>query len=100
MYMWEYVVAPDKLAEFERIYGPVGDWVRLLSKAPGYVRTELHRDRAEPHRFVTIDYWESEPAWTAFRTEFAASFEALDARCASLTTWEVELGRFDPVGHP
>jgi heme-degrading monooxygenase HmoA len=98
VYIWEYAVAPDSLAEFERVYGPTGEWARLFSKARGYVRTELHRDRVAPLRFVTIDYWESESAWEAFRAEFAASFDELDARCASLTTRETELGRFAPVG--
>jgi heme-degrading monooxygenase HmoA len=98
MYMWEYVVARDTLGEFERIYGPEGEWVRLFGRAAGYVRTELHRDRRAPCRFVTIDYWESESAWKAFRVQFAESFEDLDARCAALTTRETELGKFEPVG--
>lgn len=97
MYIWEYMVALDKVVEFERVYGPVGEWVRLFQRAAGYVRTELHRDRAEPCRFVTIDYWESESAWKAFRVQFAAVFEELDARCASLAVRETELGSFDPV---
>jgi len=97
MYMWEYMVAPDKLGEFERVYSPEGEWARLFSRAAGYIRTELHRDTTDPGRFVTIDYWESESAWNTFRAEFAASFEDLDRRCADLTTRETELGRFEPV---
>ena len=96
-YIWEYLVAPDKVDDFQRAYGPDGDWVRLFREAPGYLRTELHRDRSNPLRFVTVDYWESETAWKAFRTRFAEQFELLDARCASLTTLETEIGRFEPT---
>lgn len=97
-YIWEYLVAPSRVDDFQRAYGPEGDWVQLFTEAPGYLRTELHRDRANPWRFVTIDYWESEGAWKAFRIRFAERFEALDARCASLTTRETEIGRFEPAG--
>ena len=98
MYLWEYIVAPGKADDFQQVYGPEGEWVRLFAGAPGYVRTELHRDTAEPTRFVTIDYWESESAWKEFRTRFSAEFEALDARCAALTLHEAEIGQFEPVG--
>ena len=98
MYLWEYIVAPGKADDFKRAYGPDGEWVLLFTEAPGYVRTELHRDSAEPGRFVTIDYWESEAAWREFRTRFSVRFEALDARCAALTLRETEIGRFEPAG--
>lgn len=100
MYLWEYIVAPGKADDFQRAYGPEGEWVRLFAEAPGYVRTELHRDTVEPDRFVTIDYWESEAAWKEFRTRFSVQFEALDAQCAALTLREAEIGRFAPVGAP
>jgi quinol monooxygenase YgiN len=97
VYLWEYVVAADRLAEFERTYGPSGEWVRLFRGAAGYLRTELHRDRANAGRFVTVDYWESAAAWEAFRAERAREFEALDARCEALTESEREIGRFETV---
>lgn len=98
MYAWEYEVAPEHQAAFLEAYGPEGTWVQLFRGAPGYVRTELFRDRARANRFVTLDYWESESAWRAFRERFAAEFEALDARCARITQHEAELGRFESVG--
>ncbi len=96
-YIWEYEVPVEHGGAFERAYGPEGDWVRLFRGAPGYVRTELHRDRARPGRYVTIDWWESEADWRAFREGRAREFEQLDARCAALTTREAEIGRFDAV---
>jgi quinol monooxygenase YgiN len=97
VYLWEFQVAPDKVAAFEQAYGPSGDWVRLFRRAPGYARSELHRDLLNPQRFVSVDYWESRAAWEDFRSRFAAEFAALDARCEALTLRETELGRFEPV---
>jgi len=98
MYMWEFLVALGREEAFERAYGSDGEWVALFRRAPGYVRTELHRDQTNPRRYVTIDYWESREAWEAFRARFAHDFEAIDARCAGWTTAETEIGRFDPAG--
>ncbi len=96
-YLWEFVVAPECAAKFERAYGESGEWVRLFRRASGYVRSELHRDLTQPHRYVTVDYWESEEAWKNFRSRFAAEFDALDKRCAEWTVREAELGRFARV---
>lgn len=97
VYIWEFIVAAEHVGAFERAYGPSGDWVQLFRRGAGYLRTELHRDRAQPQRFVTIDYWESREAWEAFRTRFAEEFETLDAKCLTWTTREAEIGRFEPV---
>lgn len=97
MYAWEYRVAPDAIGPFLEAYGEAGAWVALFRGAPGYLRTELHRDRRDPGRFVTLDYWESETAWRHFREERAREFEALDARCERLTLEEREIGRFEPA---
>ena len=95
--MWEFIVSPEHTQAFERAYGPAGEWVQLFRRSPGYLRTELHRDRSQPQRFVTIDHWESKQAWEAFRARFGAEFESLDAKCEAWTTRETELGRFEPV---
>ena len=97
MYMWEFIVSPDHAGAFEQTYGPSGEWIHLFRRAPGYVRSELHRDRSQPRRFITIDYWESAEAWEAFRSRFGREFEALDRMCTGWTTSEAEIGRFEPV---
>lgn len=98
MYAWEYQVAEENVDDFLAAYGGQGAWVALLKGAPGYRRTELHRDRRDPSRFVTLDYWDSESAWRRFREEHSREFEELDARCERLTLAEREIGRFDPAG--
>ena len=100
MYAWEYEVHPERLSDFLAAYGPGGHWVKLFRGSSGYLRTELHRCRENPHRFVTLDYWESAEGWERFRRERAPEFEALDARCEDYTLSEREIGRFDvaPAG--
>lgn len=97
VYIWEYTVWPEHVADFEKAYGPHGAWVTLFKRARGYLQTELHRNRNMPNRYVTIDYWESLEAWYSFRTAFSAEFDAIDAQCEYFTREEREVGRFTPV---
>lgn len=97
VHIWEFVVAREHVRDFERAYGPDGEWVQLFRRAPGYVRTELLRDPVNPLRYVTIDAWDSKAAHDAFRSQFAKEFTALDAKCAAWTTSEKEIGRFIAV---
>ena len=97
-YVWEYLVRPECVGAFEEAYGPNGPWVDLFNRASGYVRTELHRDRRNPNRYVTIDYWDSDVAWEAFRTAMSLEFEAIDVRCQDFTVEEREIERLHPIG--
>lgn len=94
---WEYVVRPGCVEEFERIYGSDGEWARLFRRSAGYRCTELHRDRSQPQRFLTLDFWDSSEALDRFRRSHAHEYAALDARCEALTEREREVGRFEPV---
>ena len=93
-YIWEYTIDAGREAEFVAAYGADGEWVRLFRRYPGFLRTELLRDREEPSRFVTIDHWERREAWESFRAQAADEFEALDRRCESFTKSERQLGTF------
>lgn len=95
--LWEFEVAAEQAAEFERQYGPNGAWARLFRRATGYVETTLLRDEARPGRYVTIDWWESAEAYDRFRAVHAAAYEALDTACEALTIAERRLGRFASV---
>ena len=97
-YIWEYRVRADREPDFRREYGPDGAWVKLFRQAPGYVSTQLYRDRDDPLRFLTVDTWESEAAHQEFRRRFADAFATLDAACEALTLRETPLGHFDGIG--
>jgi hypothetical protein len=46
---------------------------------------------------VTVDRWESEAAFTEFRSAFAAEFDRLDRAGERLTLDERPLGEFGPT---
>jgi heme-degrading monooxygenase HmoA len=92
--LWEFVVDAGARAEFERHYGADGTWVRLFRRAPGFVETRLLIDRADPGRYVTVDRWQSEEAYRAFRDSHAAQYAELDAECGKLTRAETFLGAY------
>ena len=94
-YLWEFIVEPRHIDEFQQRYGPSGPWVALFGRAPGYLGTLLLRDRANPRRFITIDRWRSVESHREFRAAFALEYAELDARCAHLTAQETALGEFD-----
>ena len=84
VYTWEYFIKDHSQAEFERIYGPDGEWVQLFSKAEGYIKTELFHDLSKPLRYITIDYWKSEGSRNSFREQIDSEFKKLDKRCELL----------------
>ena len=93
--VWSFEVAPGGVAEFERAYGPDGDWARLFRRMPGYHGTELLRDVDTPGRYLTIDRWRSREDFWRFREAFRAEYVALDARCEAWTTRERLVGDFE-----
>jgi heme-degrading monooxygenase HmoA len=93
--VWEYEVRPEKIAAFEALYGPEGDWARLFSRADGYVETRLLRDTARPMLYLTIDRWLSRAAYEAFFSTAGPAYAALDRRGDALTVRERRLGAFD-----
>ena len=55
--------------EFERIYGPDGEWAAFFRQGRGFVGTELLRDVEAADRYLVIDRWESADAYNAFVAE-------------------------------
>ena len=92
--VWEFRVRAAAEAEFLEKYGPEGVWARLFRQSESYLRTELVRDVAVERRFLTLDYWQSEEAFKAFRNEHPADYERLDKEMESLTEQETRLGAF------
>ena len=96
--IWEFTVLPARQADFESQYGAGGRWEVLFRQAPGYLGTELLRDRMDPLRYLTIDRWENAEAYRDFRRRFAAEYERLDREFEGLTAREASLGEYAPAG--
>jgi len=97
-YVWSYVVRPESVPAFRIAYGPDGDWAEFFRRDPTYLRTDLLRDRNNPTRFMTLDFWSSREACVSFQERFAAEYGALDKSFEHLTIEEVHLGDFDLLG--
>ena len=96
--VWEFWVRAGEEARFEEIYGSQGAWARLFVADPEYAGTRLVRDVREPLRYLTLDFWDSREAHERFRERHAAEYQAIDAKCESLTEGENEVGCFSGLG--
>jgi len=92
--VWEFRVRRGKAKRFEEAYGLHGEWVRLFRRDPANIRTELIQDVHEASRYLTLDFWESEAAYEAFRESRKDEYKIIDARCEQMTKEEQEVGRF------
>ena len=92
--IWQFEIAPDKIAEFEAAYGSEGSWAKLFRTSKDYLGTELLRDAYIPGSYVTIDRWKSEDAFRAFRREHDQAYEVLDRACDDLTSQETRIGAY------
>lgn len=97
-HIWAFQVRPGRVEEFLRHYAGAGTWALMFRRAPGYIGTRLLRDRNDPLRFVTVDDWESEEHYRAFRARFSTEYEALDQNCEGLMMAETALGQFSDSG--
>jgi len=94
---WAFFAKPDHRRDFERAYGPSGEWVRLFRSGDGYIKTELHRDPAHPSRYITLDFWHSREQYEAFRERTKSAYQEIDVICERLTEQEERLGDFNDV---
>ena len=58
------------------------------------METSLLKDAATPGRYLTVDRWQSEAFYRAFRESYSVQYSQLDQECEQLTTSERLLGEF------
>ena len=92
--IWEFRVRPGQATEFERAYGPEGDWARLFRRSPAYLGTELLRDPDDPELYLTLDRWDGISDFEEFKEANGDDYHALDAICEPLCAEERLVGRF------
>ena len=95
--LWRFRPLKDREREFERAYGPSGEWAGLFQHGEGYLGTELLQ-RSEDHRqYLVLDRWVSRAAYEAFRARFGSEYRRLDLRLEELTEEETSLGSFETL---
>jgi heme-degrading monooxygenase HmoA len=87
----------SEAAEFERVYGPDGDWAEFFRAGRGYVGTELLRDVEQPGRYLVVDRWESREAYNAFVEANRETYMRRVDDTAFLYEQELRLGTFEGV---
>jgi heme-degrading monooxygenase HmoA len=92
--VWEFIVEDEAVPEFQRAYGPDGDWAVLFRKHPGYEGTSLLQDVGARGRFLTIDRWETEAQFDQMHETSQREYSRLDAMFEKLTVSERKVGVF------
>ena len=92
--IWKYQVAPHQLNSFREVYGQSGEWVRLFSRFPDYLSTELFQSCDTAGQFVTIDRWKSCASYTEFREQTRAEYAKMAPRCAELASKIQQVGQY------
>jgi hypothetical protein len=69
------VAAEDREADVERVYGSSGIWSELLSRADGYLGSELICESKVQRRYLAFDYWTSHFEFEAFRVKHQVALE-------------------------
>ena len=95
--LWRFRPLRGRESEFERAYGPSGEWIRLFQRGEGYLGTELYRRSDDPREYLVMDRWTSGAAYEAFRVRFSGEYRRLDRRLEELTEEEVPLGAFEAL---
>jgi heme-degrading monooxygenase HmoA len=97
--LWRFRPVVGREGEFERAYGPSGEWARLFGRDDGYLGTELLLRRSEDgsSEYLTLDRWVSRAAYEAFRARRSGEYRRLDSRLEGLTEEETLLGAFEAL---
>jgi heme-degrading monooxygenase HmoA len=98
--LWQFQVKSGLEKEFEKVYGPEGAWAALFRGSPAWRGTRLLRDSSLHGRFITMDFWDSQAAYDAFRMKNAGAYKDLDKRCEMLTESETRVGSFETSAAP
>ncbi|MGH3145993.1 MAG: antibiotic biosynthesis monooxygenase family protein [Rubrobacter sp.] len=95
--LWRFRPAMGQESEFERAYGPEGEWAHLFRRGDGYLGTELLRPSDDSGQYLTLDRWASRAAYEAFRARWSSEYRWLDRRLERLTEQEASLGTFETL---
>jgi heme-degrading monooxygenase HmoA len=95
--LWRFRPRKDRESEFERAYGPSGEWARLFQRGEGYLGTELLQRSDDPKEYLVLDRWASRTAYEALRTRFSSEYRRLDTLLDELTEEEMPMGTFETL---
>ena len=83
--------------EFERVYGPEGEWATFFRSSDGFIGTELLRDVEEAERYLVIDRWESVDGYNKFLAEYQDEYMRRADETRFHYVQELRFGTFENV---
>lgn len=83
--------------EFERAYGPDGEWAEFFRTGHGYLGTELLRDVESPGRYLVVDRWATREDYAAFVAERREEYMRRVDETAFYYDSELRFGTFENV---
>ena len=95
--LWWFRPLVGREGEFERAYGPSGEWAQLFRRGDGYLGTKLLRSSDDAREYLVLDRWDSRAAYEAFRVRCSDEYRRLDHRLEELTEEETPLGAFEVI---
>ena len=90
--VWQYAVKEELRAKFGLAYGPGSAWSQLFANSPGFRGTALLRDTHTPHRYLTLDSWDSAEHREASRKDQRDEYASLDATFQEWTNAHIQVG--------
>ena len=93
--VWKFRPPAGHEAEFEKAYSDVGNWAKLFDQAPGYCGTVLLRPSEKGGWWLTIDRWETEAHFEAFKHDFGVQYRGLDRELEGVAGEELFVGAFE-----
>jgi heme-degrading monooxygenase HmoA len=95
--IWKFTLADGCDKDFEKAYGPQGEWAAFFKDAEGYRGTELLRDIQDSGQYITIDRWVSREAYDQFRKERLNEYKDMDERMKHLIEFESHVGSYTNI---
>jgi heme-degrading monooxygenase HmoA len=95
--LWEFEVKPGCEEQFEKVYGPEGEWAKLFRTDSQYRETRLVRDSFRDASYLTLDFWESRQGYEEFLRARRAEYEAIEEMGEELTLKEKRIAWFEMV---
>jgi heme-degrading monooxygenase HmoA len=92
-----FVYDISRSGDFERVYGPEGEWAQFFRQGRGYVGTELLRDVEQPGRYVVVDRWDSREAYNGFVDRHRDEYMRRVDESVFHYEHELRLGTFESV---
>jgi hypothetical protein len=80
----ELIAVDGREGDVERVYGSSGIWSELLSRAEGYLGSEVIAQSRAQRRYLASDYWTSHFDFESFRAQYRRECE----RFAELVAFE------------